>query len=217
MDQTPICQWFRHFDCSVLYSENPNMKPIANPPRFVRQAQENTKKKAFSHAKRRAAETLGIHSKTHGPVPSIELFQKESGPSSHAVRSKLTRLGLDFIAHSVPDDLPLKHELLIQAGGKDELPFLLDHTSGVKLYGSQPIVAYLERIYGIPAQSLVTRITKGIDTRIRSRAEAIAWRVREPLLRAQEFGAEVQSAVATLQGTIDYLLERIQAAAKRRA
>jgi glutathione S-transferase len=192
------------------------MKPMTSSPRFVRQTQENTKKKAFKNAQRRAAESLGIHNKAHGPIPTIELFQKESCPFSHAVRNKLTQLGLDFVAHNVPADQPRKHEQLIQAGGKDQVPFLIDHSSGVKLYESQAILAYLDKAYGEPAKNVFGLLAKGLDRRIRSRADEIAWVLRAPILRARDLQLDMRNAINTLESSIDFLRDRIEAAVSSR-
>lgn len=98
--------------------------------------------------------------------PGIELFQKEECPFSHAVRQKLSDLGLDFIAHSVPDEDSLKHQKLVEAGGKDQVPFLADHKSGVKLYESDAIIAYLDQEYGAGAGRSATsnrRLQQDLD------------------------------------------------------
>ena len=80
---------------------------------------------------------------THGPLPVLELFQKENCPFSHAVRSKLTRLGLDFVAHSVPDGHPPSSiEQLVRAGGKDQLPLFgrpLERGQALRHRGHPPL------------------------------------------------------------------------------
>lgn len=79
--------------------------------------------------------------------PQLELYQREDDRASHEVRRQLSRLGLDFIAHSVQGH-DWKHQQLVQASGQDRIPFLIDHRSGVKLGGSGEIRAYLVKEYG---------------------------------------------------------------------
>jgi glutathione S-transferase len=191
------------------------MKPAHQVPRPVPPTSHpiNIQKKAFKNAQRRATETSGVHSanKSHGPMPVLELYQKENCPYSHAVRNKLTRLGLDFVSHSIPDGHPLKHEQLIRAGGLDQLPFLIDHTSGVKLYESAVILAYLDKTYGEPgSESWLGSLAGNVSEKIRAHADQIAWRVSAPLIRAQELGLEVQQALQTLEKSWDYVMERVQ-------
>lgn len=85
-------------------------------------------------------------------APKLELFQNEDCPYSHAVRERLSELGLDFISRSVSfeeDERAKKtHERLVQAGGQDQVPFLIDHTTGERMYESEDIIAYLDRKYG---------------------------------------------------------------------
>jgi glutathione S-transferase len=143
-------------------------------------------------------------------APSLELYQKENCPFSHAVRNRLTKLGLDFIAHTVPDDQPLKHEKLVQAGGKDQVPFLIDHTSGIKLYESQAILAYLDKTYGKePGTDWMSRLTQLIDTRMRAWADPIAWQLSSPLLRAQRSQLDARNAIKTLEGSLEYFRNRV--------
>jgi glutaredoxin 3 len=194
------------------------MKPAKNAPRFVRQKLNNTKEKALKNAQRRSTESLGLNSAKsgHGPMPSIELFQLENSPASHAVRNRLTQLGLDFIAHNVPSGHALKHDQLVQAGGKDQVPFLIDHVSGIKMYESTAIIAYLEKTYGDPAKSLLGRIVRELDTRIRSRADEIAWTLVTPVLYAREFNDEILAALRTVKGSLGFLRERIETAVNAR-
>jgi glutathione S-transferase len=119
--------------------------------------------------------------------PSIELYQAEEHPFSHAVRMRLSRLGLDYVAHSVSEHDDLKHRQLVRAGGRDRIPFLIDHRTGIKLYEADAIIAYLEKEYGMPAQNSVVRFARSLESEMRSRADAIAWTVAQPWGRAVEF------------------------------
>jgi glutathione S-transferase len=190
------------------------MKTFANSPNFVRKSQTNAKRKAFKNAQRRATEAKGIGAGrvVQGPVPTIELYQREDCSISHAIRNHLTRLGLDFVAHTVPPGNSLKHEQLVRASGKDQVPFFLDHSSGVKLHDQSEIIVYLDNVYGKPQASMIGRIANSIDSGIRSRADQIAWAVRTPLEKASEMRDELTNAWSTLRGSLDFVRSRIRRA-----
>jgi len=149
-------------------------------------------------------------------MPVLELYQKENCPFSHAVRTQLTRLGLDFVSHSIPDGHPLKHEQLIRAGGLDQLPLLVDHSSGTKLYETPAILAYLDKTYGDPESqedgNWFGTLAEKIDHKIRDRADQIAWRLGAPLLRAQELRLDARNALQTLSKSWDFVMKKIQTA-----
>lgn len=136
-----------------------------------------------------------------GGAPSIELYQSESCSVSHSVRNRLSLLGLDFVAHSVPDHNDLKHRQLVQAGGKDQIPFLIDHRSGVKLYEGDAILAYLDKEYGKPASGGIAGIARRLETEIRGRADRIAWTVAQPWSQALELRRSLVEAGASLKAT----------------
>lgn len=85
----------------------------------------------------------------------IELYQAEGCPHCAKVRETLTELGVSYVAHN--PRLPSKdggtvcneqvHEELVAVGGKDQVPFLVDHGRGESLYESDDIVEYLEAHY----------------------------------------------------------------------
>jgi glutathione S-transferase len=192
------------------------MKPAHQNPQFIPSASDSAQKSSFKKGHKRGSEVPGFrasHKMPHAASPSIELYQKESCAASHAVRNKLYHLGLDFVAHSVPDDQPLKHEQLVRAGGKDQLPFLIDHTSGIKLYESSAILAYLDKSYGKNAgKDWLGKLTHLVDAQVRSWTDPIAWRLGSPLLRAQRFQLNARNALYTLSGSIEYVRSRFQAA-----
>jgi glutathione S-transferase len=166
------------------------MKAARLSPRFIRQTAEKTKKKTQTRALRRANEPLGMGEQISKHTPHLELYQKEDCPFSHVVRSRLSELGLDYVVHNVPDQLPLKHEQLTQAGGKDQIPFLVDRRTGVKLYESRAILAYLEKEYGIPANTRVGEWLQHFNSRIQAQTDEIAWALRTPYDRARRLSNE---------------------------
>ncbi|WP_226004210.1 glutathione S-transferase N-terminal domain-containing protein [Natrinema salinisoli] len=86
----------------------------------------------------------------------LELYQAESCPHSADVRQKLTDLGVSYVIHNprrpgneggdVRNDWT--HEAMIDLGGEDAIPFLVDTDREESLYESDEIVDYLEEHYG---------------------------------------------------------------------
>lgn len=165
------------------------MKPIPLTPRQiqrqVRQARERTKKKAFKQAIRGANEPQGIRDRSPGRIPSLELYESESSGGSHAVRLRLTDLGLDYIAHTVPSNNALKREQLREAGGRDKIPFLVDRKTGVKLSGVGTILQYIEKQYGPTPESFVLQISKQLQATLQGRVDQISWAIRNPINQAR--------------------------------
>jgi glutathione S-transferase len=169
------------------------------------QAMEKTAKRRART--RRLARPAGPSKKGQ---PRIELFQRESCPFSHAVRAKLTDLGMDFIAHTVPEHDALKHRQLVDAGGKDQIPFLIDHATGVHLYDSGVIRIYLENEYGSPAPGQLSRAFHRVDEELRARVEQIRWALQAPGDRFRRLSGELRDGIETLQGTIRYIRQRLK-------
>ena len=199
------------------------MKPTSIAPSILIKNQLHTQKsvdkKAFRRASRRAAKGIGMGNpkEIQGHVPSIELFQRENCPFSHAVRNRLTRLGLDFVAHTVPRGDALKHDRLVKAGGKDQIPFLIDHARGVKLYDSQAIITFLNKAYGREAPSLMGRLALDMEARLRSRADQIVWTLRKPYEMATGIRADMGSALVTVRHSFEFLRKKmIEAVPKSR-
>jgi glutathione S-transferase len=127
--------------------------------------------------KRKAASAPDAAAAAH--APQIELWQKESCPFSHSVRDRLSELGLDYVARSV-NGTDLKHRQLVQAAGRDQIPFLVDHRTGVKLHESAAIIAYLNREYGpAPSTSRVLKAAQRISGRIEMRRRQAEWVLQE--------------------------------------
>lgn len=178
------------------------MKPTARlqPSLSSKKRVQNASNRARTHElrMRRGSTVLNANTGASKSIPSkglpeLELYQSEEDPFSHAVRTKLSELGLDYVAHSVPDGQPLKHEKLVQAGGKDQIPFLFDRRTGVKLYNSDSIVAYLEHEYGSSAPNPIIQIARDIDLRIRTRADRMVWRVRGPFDKLTKLRDQVKT------------------------
>jgi glutaredoxin len=139
-------------------------------------------------------------------TPMIELYQKEDCPYSHTVRSRLTELGLDFVAHTIPDNNAFKHRELLEAGGRDQIPFLIDRRTETRLYDSNVILGYLDREYGTGSQprseSRLIQTAKNLDSRLRQQADQLVWRMKAPVNRARQLGHDVQELWGTMRGTL---------------
>lgn len=77
----------------------------------------------------------------------IELYQKEDCPYCAKVRSVLTDLQLDWLSRTAPKGAPQRQKLL-ELGGKEQVPFMVDTTTGIMLYESADIIKYLQQHYG---------------------------------------------------------------------
>lgn len=85
----------------------------------------------------------------------LELYQAEGCPYSKQVREELTELGMSYVVHN-----PRRHggglrneqthDELVELGGQDQIPFLVDHQRGVTMYESDDIVEYLNDHYARP-------------------------------------------------------------------
>jgi len=143
----------------------------------------------------RLKEAGGVGSSTsipHGAMPTLELYQHESCPFSHAVRTRLTELGLDFVAHTVPTGpgSDLKHKRLVDAGGKDQIPFLVDHRTGTQLYESVDIISYLNAEYGDGFEPGVVGTFRKAQVRLQAQSDEISWVVRQNVERVRRLSTQ---------------------------
>lgn len=84
----------------------------------------------------------------------LELYQSEGCPYSETVRTRLSELGVSYVAHNprLPGDAggDVTNEVTyaeLVAGGEDQIPYLVDTDRGVTTYGSDDIVEYLNEHY----------------------------------------------------------------------
>ena len=71
----------------------------------------------------------------------LTLYTKPGCPFCAKVLEEGAFLGITFDERSVGD--PAVVEELIERGGKAQTPFLIDGETGVSLYGSDQVIAYL--------------------------------------------------------------------------
>ena len=82
------------------------------------------------------------------PAQLLELFSYEACPASRRVRRVLTELDLDFIHRSCPRGESPNRRRLEERGGQMRVPYLIDPNTGVEMYESRDITAYLLSTYG---------------------------------------------------------------------
>jgi len=86
----------------------------------------------------------------------LELYQAEGCPHSQTVRETMTNLGVSYVAHNPrrPGDkggAVLNEQVqaeMVAISGEDQIPFLVDHSTGELHAETENIVAYLEDEYG---------------------------------------------------------------------
>lgn len=91
----------------------------------------------------------GTHCMTDWDKRGLEpltLYNMEGSPYCRKVRERLSALDLEHIVRNVPKNSPKRAELE-QAGGKVQVPYLVDPNTGIALYESDDIVLYLETQY----------------------------------------------------------------------
>lgn len=77
----------------------------------------------------------------------LTLYNMEGSPYCRKVREVLSELDLEHVVRNVPKGSPKRAELE-RRGGKIQVPYLVDPNTGLELYESDAIVAYLCRQYG---------------------------------------------------------------------
>ncbi len=81
------------------------------------------------------------------PAAPLELWQFEMSPYCRKVRQTLTAQNLVFRVHNVAKR-GRQRDALVALGGKMQVPYLVDPNTGVSMYESDEIVAYLRATYG---------------------------------------------------------------------
>jgi len=76
----------------------------------------------------------------------IEIYQMEDCPYCVKVRSALYEMGVDYVVRNISSEATWKK--LVELGGDDQVPFLVDAEKGVRMYESDDIIDYVKRTYG---------------------------------------------------------------------
>jgi len=137
--------------------------------------------------------TTGIRSRpaTEQPTQLLELYDIENCPYCRLVREAMTELNLDVQVFPCPKNGERYRPEVVARGGKAQFPYLVDPNTGIEMYESLDIVAYLFDTYG-------------------QRELPLKWKAG----RLQTFGSMLASAPRVNQGMQarsgiepDYLLE----------
>ncbi|XP_020260361.1 uncharacterized protein LOC109836771 [Asparagus officinalis] len=105
-----------------------------------------------------------------GPRPEkpIEIYEYEGCPFCRKVREIVAVLDLDVLFYPCPRNGPNFRPKVLQMGGKQQFPYMVDPNTGVAMYESDDIIKYLVNKYGdgsVPillSLGLFTTITAGL-------------------------------------------------------
>lgn len=83
------------------------------------------------------------------PAQSLELWSFDISPYCRLVREELTSLELPYVLHNVAKKSPSRAAYIARSGAM-RVPYLVDPNTGVEMFESAEIVAYLRKEYGAP-------------------------------------------------------------------
>lgn len=94
--------------------------------------------------------TTGIQSRpaVNQPAQWLQLYDIENCPYCRLVREALTELSLDAMILPCPKGGERYRPEVVERGGKAQFPYLVDPNTGVEMFESLAIVAYLFETYG---------------------------------------------------------------------
>ena len=95
------------------------------------------------------------------PARPLHLYEFEACPYCRLVREALTELDLDALIHPTPHGGKRFRPKVVELGGKQQFPFLVDPNSGESMYESADIIEYLYRRYG--GRSAPARLLRPLD------------------------------------------------------
>lgn len=85
------------------------------------------------------------------PLLPLKLYEFEGCPFCRKVREALTMLDLEAEVYPCPQAGPRFRPFVVEHGGKAMFPYLIDPNTGVEMYESDDIIAYLFKNYGAGA------------------------------------------------------------------
>ncbi len=80
------------------------------------------------------------------PEQPLELYSFEASPFCRLVREALSSLEIPYLLHNVGKGSPSR-AAFVERSGKMMVPYLVDPNSGIEMFESADIVAYLEETY----------------------------------------------------------------------
>lgn len=81
------------------------------------------------------------------PEQLLQLYDIENCPYCRLVREAMTELDLDVEIYPCPKSGERYRQELVERGGKAQFPYLVDRNTGVEMYESLDIIAYLFETY----------------------------------------------------------------------
>ncbi|KAG8048311.1 hypothetical protein GUJ93_ZPchr0008g12926 [Zizania palustris] len=102
------------------------------------------------------------------PEKPIEIYEFEGCPFCRKVREMVAVLDLDVLFYPCPKNGPTFRPKVLEMGGKQQFPYMVDPNTGVAMYESDDIIKYLADKYGdgsVPVMlslGLLTTITAGL-------------------------------------------------------
>ncbi|HZO09474.1 MAG TPA: glutathione S-transferase N-terminal domain-containing protein, partial [Myxococcota bacterium] len=84
------------------------------------------------------------------PEAPLELWSFEASPFCRIVREALCALELPYLLHNVAKGSP-RREAFVARSGRMQVPFLVDPNTGIEIFESTDIAAYLEATYALGA------------------------------------------------------------------
>lgn len=109
----------------------------------------------------RAGNGIRSQEAVNKPAATLQLFDIENCPYCRLAREALTELDLDAEIYPCPKGGERYRPEVVARGGKAQFPYLVDPNTGVEMYESLDIVAYLFATYGqrpLPAKWRVGRL-----------------------------------------------------------
>ena len=82
------------------------------------------------------------------PAKPLELFSFEASPFCRLVRETLCELELPYLLHNVAKG-SARRDAFVELSGKMQVPYLVDPNTGIEMFESADIIAYLEATYGL--------------------------------------------------------------------
>jgi glutathione S-transferase len=157
-----------------------------------------------------------------GPRPEqrLVLYEFEACPYCRKVREALSILDLEAEIRPCPKQAPRFRAEVKARGGREQFPYLIDPNTGMELYESDDIVAYLFRSYGEGSPPMLlsagplTDVTAGLASLLRPGIGAFYRSARAPeqLLELYSYEASpfcriAREALCALE--IPYLLHNV--------
>ena len=82
------------------------------------------------------------------PARHLQLYEFEACPYCRLVREALTELDLDALIYPTPHGGKRFRPKVVELGGKQQFPYLVDPNTGESMYESDAIIEYLYQRYG---------------------------------------------------------------------